>query len=53
MIDQEIESMQSILNELELKVYEGINAELIEVTDEKEREKLKKLVKLSLIPQCS
>ena len=53
MIDQEIESLQMILNELELKVYDGIAQDLIEVTDEKEREKLRKLVKFSLIPQCA
>ena len=50
MIDQEIESMQSILNEIELKVYEGIPSDIIEIADNKEKEKLRKLIRLSLIP---
>lgn len=53
MIDQEVESLQSILNEQELQIIEGTGEEVIEVSDDKERIKLKKLLKVSLIPQCS
>lgn len=53
MIDQEIESMQSILDKQELVVYDAVGADLIQTSDEKELSKLKKLVKLSLAPQST
>jgi hypothetical protein len=56
MIDQEIESIQSILNEQELVVYDinatGDSTSLIQ-GEEAELACLRKLVKFSLIPQCN
>jgi RWD domain len=52
MKDQEIESMQSIYNEHEFVVYDNPDSSIIEATDEKELQALKKLIKLSLIPQA-
>jgi|LauGreDrversion4_2_1035121.scaffolds.fasta_scaffold49915_2 hypothetical protein len=53
MINQEQESLESILNEEELQFFENTGPEFIDSPDEKERLRLKKLLKLSLIPQCT
>ena len=51
MITQEIESLQMILNDKEIRVFDTIDSETIECVDENERSKLLKLIKLSLVPK--
>lgn len=51
MITQEIESLQMILNDKEIQVYDMIDSATIECADENERSKLLKLIKLSLVPK--
>jgi len=51
MIIQEIESLQMILNDREIQVYDTIDSETIECVDDNERTKLLKLIKLSLVPK--
>lgn len=44
--------MQSILNSQEFEVYDSLEASVLETSDGIMPDKLKKLVKLSLIPKC-
>ncbi len=50
MIEQEMESMQTILNDQEMQVFDSIDSTIIECNDENELRKLKKMVKFSLVP---
>lgn len=52
LIDQEVESMQSILNQTEFQVVEDIPS-VIAAKNSDLSSKLKKVVKLSLIPNCT
>jgi hypothetical protein len=51
MIAQEIESLQMILTDKEIEVYDSIDSDKIETLDESERSKLTKMIKLSLVPK--
>ena len=51
MIAQEIESLQMILTDKEIEVFDSMESDKVETSDDSERSKLMKMIKLSLVPK--